>query len=146
MIAIEVFRKKKKMAPILNSCWPVLTDAMPYPAGAETEPAQKLVYFGMMTYAIVYESAIAAGMSSSAAHYLARLQLGKCKLGDAVTGVVESTFSGFDTDEERAYADFFHSRVGQAIEKIMAGSSDVESLQLELAGHFRPVAGLGAED
>ena len=145
MIAIEVFRKRKKMEPILNRCWPALTTDLPYPAVVGQEPAQKLVYFGLITYATVYESAVAAGMSSSAAHYLARLQVGNCKLGQPVTGIVESTFSGSDEEDVRLYAEGFHSRIGEAIEKIMDGDNSIEPLLLELAGHFRPVAGLAVE-
>jgi hypothetical protein len=146
MIVIEVFRKKKKMEPILNRCWSRLTNDMPYPAVADEDPVQKLVYFGLIAYATVYEAAIAAGMSSSAAHYLARLQLGKCKLGQPVTNVVEATFSGFDSEEKRQYAAVFHTHIGQAIEKILAGSDDIDALQTELAGHFKPAVGIVAEE
>jgi hypothetical protein len=145
MIAIEVFKKKKKMAPIMNKCWPIITSDMPYPPMAEQEPAQKLVYFGVITYATVFESATAAGMSSSAGHYLARMQLGKCALGEVVTEHVESTFSGFDTDAEQEYVDFFHSHIGQAIERIMADEGEIESLRQAMADHYKPIAGLGAE-
>lgn len=145
MIAIEVFRKKKKMEPIFNKCWPVITNDMPYPPVAEQEPAQKLIYFGVITYAAVFESATAAGMSSSASHYLARMQLGKCALGEVVTESVESIFSGFDTDSEQEYADFFHRQISQVIEKIMADEGEIESLQQAMADHFKPVVGLAAE-
>ena len=146
MIAIEVFRKRKRMEPILNRCWPVLTHDMPYPAITDQQPVQKLVYFGQITYAIVYESALVAGMSSSAAHYLARLQLGKCKLGQPVTGAVEATFSGIVEEDDRHYADGIHRQIGRAIEKIMAGDDHVDPLLQELARHFRPVTGLPSKD
>ena len=145
MIAIEVFRKKKKMEPILQKCWPVITANLPYPPAAEQEPAQKLVYFGLITYATVFESAVAAGMSSSAGHYLARMQLEKCDLAATVNGLVESTFSGFDSDEEQAYVDFFHSRISQAITRIMAGDENIDTFRQELAEHFNAVSGLVAE-
>ncbi len=145
MIAIEVFRKKKKMEPILNKCWSMITDDMPYPPVAEQEPVQKLVYFGVIAYATVFESATAAGMSSSAGHYLARMQLGKCKLGELVTERVEATFSGFDTDAEQEYADFFHRQIGQAIERIMVDEGEIESLRQAMADHYKPIAGLGSE-
>ena len=139
MIAIEVFRKKKKMEPILQKCWPVISERLIYPDVVEEDPAQKLVFFGLMTYATVFESAIAGTMSSDAGHYLARMQLGKCNLGEAVETVVESTFSGFDSDEEQAYADLFHAAVAGMIEKIIAGDSDLEPLLQKLADGYRPV-------
>ncbi len=139
MIAIEVFRKKKKMQPILQKCWPVISEKIIYPQIVDEDPPQKLVFFGLMTYATVFESAIAGSMSSDAGHYLARMQLGKCNLGEAVEKVVESTFSGFDRDEEQIYADLYHDNVARMIEKIMADDSDLEALLQKVADGYRPV-------
>ncbi len=139
MIAIEVFRKKKKMEPILQKCWPVVSERLVYPQVVDRDPPQKLVFFGLMTYATVYEAASAAGMSSSAAHYLARMQLGKCRLGEAVEKVVESTFSGFDSEEEQAYADLFHDTIARVIEKITADETELDAELQKLADGFRPV-------
>ncbi len=142
MIAIEVFRKKKIMAPVLDRCWQPITGTIVYPEVGSQQPEQKLAYFGMVAYTIVYESAASAGMSSSAAHYLARLQLGKCSLGAAVTGVVESTFSGSEKEDDRANAELFRGKIGRMIAEIMAGEGDIGSLQRQLAAGYRPVEGL----
>ena len=139
MIAIEVFKKKKKMAPIQNKCWPVITNDMPYPPAAEQEPAQKLVYFGVIAYATIFESATAAGMSSSAGHYLARMQIGKYKLDKLISQAVESVFSGFDTEEEQAYADFFLTRLAQVIKMVSVEEGDIALVMQELAQGFKSV-------
>lgn len=139
MIAIEVIRKKKRMEPILQKSWPVISEKIIYPPMVEEDQAQKLVFFGLMTYATVFESAILGTMSSSAAHYLARIQLGKCSLGETVERVVESTFSGFDSDDEELYADLFLTTVSAMIGKILAGDDDLDPMMQKLADGYRPV-------
>ena len=89
MILLEVFKKRRLYEPILQKTWDRISTDIPYPPVVEEEPAQKLVYFGIVAYATVFESAMAAGMSPSAGHYLARMQIGKytCQImsGVAIT-------------------------------------------------------------
>ena len=139
MILFEVFKKRRKYEPILRQVWDRISPELVYPPIAETEPEQKLAFFGLVSYATVYQSALAAGMSPSAGHYLARMQLGKYKLDPLILQVVESTFSGFDSAEEQVYADFFCSRLAEVITMVTTGAGDVDALLRELAEGFRKV-------
>jgi len=139
MILLEVFKKRSKFDPILQKSWQRISTDMPYPSVAEEEPEQKLVYFGMVAYATVFESALAAEMSPSAGHYLARMQIGKYKLDKLISQAVESVFSGFDTEEEQAYADFFLTRLAKVIKMISAEEGDVTPVLQELAQGFKSV-------
>ena len=140
MIAIEVFRKKKKMEPILQKCWTPITEGIIYPAVAEEEPAQKLVVFGLVAYATVFASAVAGGMSSSAGHYLARMQLGKCNLGKVVNELVETTFSGSENEDEQANAELFQQNIDRMVAKLLDDDADIAAEQQMLAAGFRKTA------
>jgi len=137
MILFEVFKKRGKFLAIFKQCWEVVVDDMPYPEGAEQDSRQKLAYFGMIAYSLVYESAVAAGMSASAAHYLARMQLGKYKLGRDLTSAIEAIFSGSENEEESACAELFLDRVSQVVAEITSGRDDVTAILLELSQAFR---------
>lgn len=112
---------------------------MIYPPVAEQDPAQKLVYYGLMTYAAVFESALAAGMSTSAAHHLARLQVGKYKFDPLITKAVGGVFADAETAQEQAYADFFLSHMAQVIASVQTGVADLESVMIDMSREFKPV-------
>lgn len=137
MILFEVLKKRRIFEPIMKKTWQRISTDIPYPPGTEDDPQQKLLYFGMVGYAAVYASALAAGMSTSAAHYLSRMQVGKYNLGKSTTKVVEEIFSGHESDEERAYADFYLSRLAQIIDMVNREEGDVGSVMQELAKEFR---------
>jgi hypothetical protein len=137
MIIFEIFKKSRSFEPILKKTWQRISTDIPYPPLAEDDPRQKLLYFGMLAYAAVFESALAAGMSTSAAHYLARMQIGKYKLGKPISRAVADVFSGHESDEERAYAEFFLTRLAGIIAMVRAGEGDVAPIMRELAQGFR---------
>ncbi|HKJ04319.1 MAG TPA: hypothetical protein VJ974_01890 [Geopsychrobacteraceae bacterium] len=137
MILFEVLRKRGRFGPILERTWKRIGTDIPYPPVTEQNPAQRLIYFGMIAYALVYESALAAGMSTSAAHYLARMQIGKYNLDKASTSVVEGFFSGCETKDEQAYADFFLTRMGTIIKMVESGEGDIDLVMNELAQTFK---------
>lgn len=140
MIIFEVFKHRRKLEPIIQQTWKRIGTDIPYPPIAEEDPKQKLIYFGMVAYAMVYESALAAEMSTSAAHYLSRMQIGKYKLGKPVTQEVEGIFTGHETEEAKIYADFFLTRLAQIIKMVKTGEGDIESVMLELAQAFKSTA------
>ena len=137
MILFEVFKKRGTFLAIFKQCWNAVVDDMSYPKGVEQDALQKLAYFGMIAYALVYESALAAGMSASAAHYLARMQLGKYKLGRDLTSKVEAIFSGSEDEEERACAELFLAHISRVVADITSGREDVSSILDELSQSFR---------
>jgi len=138
MILIDIFKRKRKLEPLFKKCWQRIGDEIIYPEIVEEEPVQKLVYYGLLSYATIYESALVVGMEPSTGHYLARMQIGKYKLGDDVTEVVESTFSGLETDDAAAYADFFLGQVNLIVNIISEGEGEITSLLKELADGYRP--------
>ena len=137
MLFFEVMKHRRKLEPIIQQTWKRIGKDIPYPQVAEDNAEQKLIYFGMIAYAMVYESGLAAGMSTSAAHYLSRMQVGKYKLGKSTTRVVEDIFTGHENDDEKIYADFFLTRLAQIIKIVKSGEGEVEPLMLELAQAFK---------
>lgn len=137
MLLFEVMKNRRKLEPIIQQTWKRIGTDIPYPQAAEEDADQKLIYFGMIAYALVYQSALAADLSTSAAHYLSRMQIGKYKLGKPVTKQVEEIFTGHDTEEEQAYADFFLTRLAQIINMVKSGEGDVEAVMQELAQAYQ---------
>ena len=140
MILVEVFKHRRKLEPIIQQTWKRIGTEIPYPPIAEDDPEQKLTYFGMVAYAVVYQSALAAGMSTSAAHYLARMQIGKYKLGKPITKVVESIYTGHETAEDKACADFYLTRMAQIIDMVKTGDGEIDAVLQELAKAYQSTA------
>ncbi|PLX99580.1 MAG: hypothetical protein C0623_08745 [Desulfuromonas sp.] len=139
MILLDIFKRKKKLTPLFKKCWQRIGDEIIYPAVVEDDPPQKIVYYGLLSYATIYEVAVAVGMEPSTGHYLARMQVGKFKLGADVTRIVEATFSGLERADDIAYADLFHNRVGRMVEMICDDGGDITPLLQELANAYKPV-------
>ena len=133
MLLFEVMKNRRKLEPIIQQTWKRIGTDIPYPQAAEEDAEQKLIYFGMIAYALVYQSALAADLSTSAAHYLSRMQVGKYKLGKSATKQVEEIFTGHENEEERAYADYFLTRLNRIIKMVKDGDGDVEEVMQELA-------------
>ena len=64
MLLLDIFKRKKKLEPLFNKCWQRIGDEIIYPAIVEEEPVQKLVFYGQLTYAVIFESALAVGMEA----------------------------------------------------------------------------------
>jgi len=149
MYVLEIFRKKRKFSTLYKPVWALVSANIAYPPGTEDEPEQRLVYFGALAYATAYQSSVAAGMSTSAAHYMARTLLRNFKFDEWMNGAIIAIFAPAD-DEAQAYASDFLARVGSLVETIRlrgdaAGPADVEPAMVELSEFYRRVPGLGEE-
>jgi len=140
MYALEIFLKKRKFSAIYKTVWPLVSAHVTYPPGTEGEPEQKLAFFGALSYGTVYQCALAAGMSTSAAHYMARLLLRNLKFEGWMNEAVIAIFAPSD-EAERAYADAFLSRVASLVETLRAGgdAAAVEPAMDELSRLYRKV-------
>ncbi|WP_298037982.1 hypothetical protein [uncultured Desulfuromonas sp.] len=144
MIVFEIFRKRRTFAAIFNKVWPLVSAYIPYPPDIGDEPEQQLVFTGALVYGTVYQSALAAGTSTSAAHYLARMHLRNYKFDSAVSESITEIFAGSDDAEEQEYTDLFQTRLGGIVETVRAKGdaadpADIEPALLELSRSYRRV-------
>jgi hypothetical protein len=143
MYIVEIFTKKRRFSAVYKAVWPLISAGIAYPPETENEPEQKLVYFGALSYGTVYQSALAAGMTTSAAHYMARMLLRNLKFDDWMTEAIIAIFAPSD-DEERSYVASFLATIASLIEMIRARGDAVEaaeiaSVMLELSRFYRKV-------
>ncbi len=145
MYALEIFLKKRKFSAIYKTVWSLVSAHVTYPPGTEDEPVQKLVFFGALSYGTVYQCALAAGMSTSAAHYMARLLLRNLKFEGWMNEAVIAIFAPSDA-AERAYADAFFGRIASLVETVRAGggAAAVEPAMVELSRIYRKVGSASA--
>jgi hypothetical protein len=143
MYIVEIFTKKRRFSAVYKAVWPLISAGIAYPPETENEPKQKLVYFGALSYGTVYQSALAAGMTTSAAHYMARMLLRNLKFDNWMTEAIIAIFAPSD-DEERSYVASFLATIASLIEMIRARGDAVEaaeiaSVMLELSRFYRKV-------
>jgi hypothetical protein len=143
MYIVEIFTKKRRFSAVYKAVWPLISAGIAYPPETENEPEQKLVYFGALSYGTVYQSALAAGMTTSAAHYMARMLLRNLKFDDWMTEAIIAIFAPSD-DEEQKYVASFLARIASLIETIRARGDAVEAAEiapvlLELSRFYRKV-------
>jgi len=141
MYVLEIFLKKRKFSAIYKTVWPRISAHVVYPPGTEDEPEQKLVFFGALAYGTVYQCSLAAGMSTSAAHYMARLLLRNLKFDEWMNEAVIAIFAPSD-EAERQYVDSLLSSLGPLVESIRAGgeAAAIEPAMLEFSRRYRKVA------
>ncbi len=144
MYILEIFRKRRKFTAIFEKAWQLISSNIAYPPNTSDEPAQKLVFFGALAYGAVYQSALAAGMSTSAAHYLARMHMRKYKFENFLTEAVDAIFAASDDEEEQKYSTFFLDRIRDMVQTVFdkkdaACPADIEPAMLELSRFYRKV-------
>lgn len=139
VIFFEVLKKRRKVGPVLQKTWDRVGSNLIYPQIAESDPDQKLIYFGMVAYATVFESATSEGMSSSGAHYLARMQIGKYKLGASITKKVEDVFSGTEDDLEQENAAMLRKGLAQIVAIVNAGEGEVEAILRNMGHQYKKI-------
>ncbi len=144
MYIFEIFLKRRRYLAVFEKAWQLVSSRIAYPPGTGEEPEQKLVYFGVLSYATVFQSALAAGMSSSAGHYLARMQIRKYQFDSAIAEAVNAVFSPSE-DGDQDYAGLFQARIGAVVQAVAAGGdaaaeAAIEPAMLELSRAYRRVA------
>ncbi len=145
MLLFEIFRNRRKFTSNFEKAWPLISSNVVYPPGTGDEPAQKLVFFGALAYGAVYQTALAAGTSTSAAHYMARMHLRKYKFESFISEAVTAIFAASDNDEEQKYGAFFLDRIGCMVQTVLekkeaSAPADIEPDMLELSRSYRKVA------
>ena len=95
MYILEIFLKKRKYAQIFDKTWKEIGDclAVVQKADASTDPKLELFFFISMVYCTVQHAALAAGMSNSSAHYLARIQSKKYRVETPIVMAAQDLFA-----------------------------------------------------
>lgn len=118
MYILEIFFKRRKFMALFDDAWKVIGNniSMSQQAAKVSDPRLELYYFAAVFYCTLYHAAVAAGMSTSSAHYLARIQTRKSKVDTAIVSAAEEIFTSPD-DEKLAG---FGASLQQCIEPIVA--------------------------
>ncbi len=142
MYILEIFLKKRKFSTIYKAAWPLISTHIIYPPDTDEEPEQRLVFFGALTYATVYQSCLAAGMSTSAGHHLARILLRNLKFEEWINEAIIDIFAP-DDEQAQAYTAGLFSRVGSLIDSVRTGgdaaADDIELAMVEVSKFYRKV-------
>ena len=133
MYILDIFFKKRKFTEIFEKSWIVIGNNISLAHDGEngTDPVLEMYYFVSMVYGTVFHCAEAAGMSSSSAHYLARMQTQKSKVDPPIVAAAQEMFAVPDNKKLRAYADFLNSRIQGVVASAMASKSGPDQEETE---------------
>jgi len=125
MYILDIFFKKRKFIEIFEKAWIVIGNNITLAHDGEngTDPVLEMYYFVSMIYSTVFHCAEAAGMSSSSAHYLARIQVQQSKVDAPIATAAQEIFTAPDDEKIRAYAEYLNPR----IQAIVAAAENSES-------------------
>lgn len=125
MYILDIFFKKRKFTEIFEKAWIVIGNNITLAQDGEngTDPVLEMYYFVSMIYSTVFHCAEAAGMSSSAAHYLARIQVQESKVDPPIAAAAQEIFAVPDDEKIRDYAEYLNPR----IQAIVAAAVNSES-------------------
>ena len=125
MYFLDIFFKKRKFVEIFEKAWIVIGNNITLAQDGEngTDPVLEMYYFVSMIYSTVFHCAEAAGMSSSAAHYLARNQVKASKVDPPIASAAQEIFAVPDDEKIRNYAAYLNPR----IQAIVAAAAKSES-------------------
>jgi len=125
MYILDIFFKKRKFTEIFEKAWIVIGNNITLAHDGENgaDPVLEMYYFVTMVYGTVFHCAEAAGMSSSSAHYLARIQVQKSKVDPPIVAAAQEVFAVPDDEKIRDYAEYLNPR----IQAIVAAAAKSES-------------------
>ena len=114
MYILDIFFKRRKFINIFEKTWQAIGDkiSLVQDSEDEKETQRELFYFVSVVYCSVFQSALAAGMDESSAHYLARIQTKKSKVDGEIVSAVEKMFSTPENDQQQSYVDLAHKQIG----------------------------------
>jgi hypothetical protein len=117
MYILDIFFKKRKFTEIFEKAWIVIGNNITLAQDGEngTDPTLEMYYFVSMVYSTVFHCAEAAGMSSSSAHYLARMQAKDSKVDPPIVEAAKEIFAVPDDEKIRAYADYLYPRIQEIV-------------------------------
>ena len=125
----ELLLKRRKFLPLFDKVWTAVSPHLAIAAGPEQAVAHRLAcfHYAGVVYASVYRAALAAGMSSSTAFPLARLQLGKYPFDDALEAAVDALFSADEGSRERRYAVALEEHLGRIVAAVATTGTPPEA-------------------
>jgi len=133
MYILDIFFKRRKFMAIFEENWKVIGQHISLSRGGDggADPQLELLYFSSIIYSTVYHSALLAGMTTSSAHYLARIQIKKSKIDPSIIAVAQDFFASPDDEKLKKYA----ARLDESIKPIFAAvkllNSTAESSELK---------------
>jgi hypothetical protein len=146
MVLFEVFLKRRRFLPLHEKVWQAISPHLAIGAAEDDEVAHRLdcFYYASVVYSAVYQSAVAAGMSTSTAFKLARLHLGKYPFDAKLREAVDAIFPAEEGSRERRYAEQLQATVGHIAAGVAAAAGKTSAADAggELAGLARFFAGL----
>jgi len=139
----EVLAKRRKFLPLYEQVWAFIKPHLtinPNPANEITHRLE-CFYYASVVYSSVYQAALAAGMSTSSAYSLARIQLRKCPFDSALTDAVDGLFVAEAESREQRFAEQLQATIGR-IAAAAVGSPGAPSVDpaSELEGLARAFA------
>ncbi len=117
MYILDIFFKRRKFIAIFEKTWQSIGDKISLVQGAEDEAEAQLelFYFVSVVYCSVFHSALAAGMSESSAHYLARIQTKKSKVDESIVTAVEEMFSTPEGEQQQTYVQLANAKIAPMV-------------------------------
>lgn len=137
MTLFDLFSKRRKFLPLYEKVWSAIEPYLAIKAGPEDEVAHRLgcFFYASTVYSVLYQTAIAAGMSSSSAFSMTRIQLSKYPFDASLRNAVDVLFSADAGGRERHYADRLQAAIGQIVVAIKAGqNATAAGVQDKMAG------------
>jgi len=127
MTLFDLFSKRRKFLPLYEKVWSAIEPYLMIKAGPEDEIAHRLdcFYYASTVYSILYQTAVAAGMSSSSAFSMTRIQLSKYPFDASLRHAVDVLFSADAGEKERTYADRLQATISQIVVAIKTGQDAV---------------------
>jgi hypothetical protein len=142
---VDLFCKRRKFLPLFEQVWAAVSPHLAITAGPEEELAHRLdcFYYASVVYASVYQAALAAGMSTSTGHSLARIQLGKYPFESDLAPAVDALFSADAGSRERDWAEALQATLGRIVAGVAGGDLAATAVVAELEELERRFAALG---
>ena len=150
MYVLEIFFKKSRYTAIFDGAWKLignnLSVAQHVAEGAD--PQLELYYFISVFYGTVYQAAISAEMSTSAAHYLARIQTGKSKVEKPIVQAAQEIFAVPDNEKLIEFGTILNHRIGGIVTAVANSAVDEDEVKASMEELYRYFqhCGLSAEN
>jgi len=136
MALFDIFSKRRTFLPIYEQAWAAIRPHLrPAPAGEDEAAARlALFYLASILYSTVYQSCVAAGMTTSSAYSMARGHLAKSPFEEELRLAADAIFLAEEGSRERRYADVLQATVARIVTALAAGRPlEAAAVEAELA-------------
>jgi len=135
MTLYDLFSKRRRFLPLYERAWQAIESHLAIKAGAEDAIPHRLscFFYASVVYSLVYQSAVAAGMNTSSAYSVTRIQLAKYPFDAELRHAVDAIFPADEGSRERRFADHLQQTVGRIVAAVQAGGVDDIDVGAELA-------------